>query len=197
MDCSVLRTFVINHEPIELIDVRSKNEFGAMHIPGAESLPFGEPAAPGIFRRLRPTRERVCVIAADGRARASLATGTLRSAGCVNAVPVDGGMKDWVARGFSVRQKRIAANVRAYLARVALSVMAAAAAAALHDLKLAALFLAIAGVLLLKVKFSQRRRMRQSAGLRPKHVKKDFGRPNTPASQKETPRDDQNARTTW
>src|SRR5213596_1320817 len=152
MDCSVLGTLVINHEPIELIDVRSKNEFGAMRIPGAESLPFGEPAAPGIFRRLRPTRERVCVIAA---------------------------------------------NVRAYRARVALSVMAAAAAAALHDLKLAALFLAIAGVLLLKMKFSQRRRMRQSAGLGPKHVMKDFGRPGTPASQKETPRDDQNARTTW
>src|SRR5947208_2788496 len=136
---------------------------------------FGEPAAPGIFRRLRPTRERVCVIAADGRARASLATGTLRSAGCVNAVPVDSGMKDWVA---PVRQKRIAANVRAYRARVALSVMAAAAAAALHDLRLAALFLAIAGVLLLKVKFSQRIRMRQGAGLGTNHVMKDFGRPN-------------------
>src|SRR5205823_8183838 len=141
------------------------------------------------------TRERVCVIAADGHARASLATGKLRSAGCVNAVPVDSGMKDWVARGFPVRQKRIAANVRAYLARVALSVMAAAAAAALHDLKLAALFLAIAGLLLLKVKFSQRRRMRQSAGL--KHVMKDFDRPNTSTSQKETRRDHQNARTTW
>ena len=195
MDCSILRTLVINHEPIELIDVRSKNEFGAMRIPGAESLPFGELAAPGIFGKLRPTRERVYVIAADGQARASLATGILRSAGCVNAaVPVNGGMKDWVA---PMRQKRIAANVRAYLARVALSVMAAAAAAALHDLRLAALFLAIAGVLLLKVKFSQRRQVRQSAGLGPKHVMKDFGRPNTPASQKETPRDDQNARTTW
>ena len=191
MDCSVLGTLVINHEPIELIDVRSKNEFGAMHIPGAESLPFGELAAPGIFRRLRPTRQRVCVIAADGHARASLATGKLRSAGCVNAVPVDSGMKDWVARGFPVRQKRIAANVRAYLARVALSVMAAAAAAALHDLRLAALFLAIAGLLFLKVKFSQRRRVRQSAGLGRKHVMKDFGRPNTPASQKETRRDHQ------
>ena len=196
MDCSVLGTLVINHEPIELIDVRSKNEFGAMHIPGAESLPFGKLAAPGIFRRLRPTQQRVCVIA-DGHARAGLATGKLRSASCVNAVPVDSGMKDWVARGFPVRQKRIAANVRAYLARVALSVMAAAAAAALHDLKLAALFLAIAGLLLLKVKFSQRRRMRQSAGLGPKHVMKDFDRPNTSTSQKETRRDHQNARTTW
>src|SRR5207247_7734780 len=147
---------------------------------------FGDLAAPGIFRRLRPTGQRVCVIAADGHARAGLATGKLRSASCVNAVPVDSGMKDWVA---PVRQKRIAANVRAYLARVALSVMAAAAAAALHELKLATFFLAIAGVLLLKVKFSQRRRVRQSTGLGPKHVMKDFGTPNTAASQKETRRD--------
>src|SRR5438067_12389613 len=141
-----------------------------MHIPGARSVPFGELAQPRFFPRRRLTTERVYVISAKGHARASLATGILRSAGCVNAVPVNGGMKDWVA---PVRQQRIAANVRAYLARVALSVMAAAAAAALHDLRLAALFLAISGVLLLKVKFSQRRRMRQSAGsagLGPKHV---------------------------
>src|SRR5438094_6229097 len=150
MDCSVLGTLVINHEPIELIDVRSKNEFGAMRIPGAESLPFCELAVPGIFRRLRPTGERVCVIATDSHAQASLATGILRSAGCVNAVPVNGGMKDWVA---PVRQKRIAANVRAYRARVAVSVMAAAAAAALRDLMLAAFFLGFAGFLFAHVKF--------------------------------------------
>src|SRR5437773_10297939 len=40
MDCSVLGTLVINHEPIELIDVRSKNEFGAMHIPGCRITPL-------------------------------------------------------------------------------------------------------------------------------------------------------------
>src|SRR5438067_12724513 len=96
MDCSVLRTLVINHEPIELIDVRSKNEFGAMHIPGAESLPFGELAAPGIFRRLRPTRERACAIGADDHAWRSRATGKLRSGGCVNAGRLGSGMKDRV-----------------------------------------------------------------------------------------------------
>src|SRR5207253_10209628 len=85
MDCSVLGTLVINHEPIELIDVWSKNEFGAMHTPGAESLPFGELAAPGIFRRLRPTTQRVCVIASYGHERASLATGILPSPCCVNS----------------------------------------------------------------------------------------------------------------
>ena len=35
MDCSALETLVVNHEPIELIDFRSKNEFDEMHIPRA------------------------------------------------------------------------------------------------------------------------------------------------------------------
>src|SRR5438876_7383642 len=154
MDCSVLGTLVINHEPIELVDVRSKNEFGAMRIPGAESLPFGELAAPGIFRRLRPTRQRVYVIAADGRARASRATGKLRSAGCVNAVPVDGGMKDWVARGFPVRRTRFSLRVPApFTAGVALPVMATCTAIALHEIMVATLLAAIAGLLLLKANF--------------------------------------------
>jgi len=107
MDCSSLRMSVINHEPIELIDVRSRNEFAAMHIPGARSVPFGELAARRIFRRRRLTKERVYVISADGHTGASLATGLLRSAGCVNAVPVDGGMKDWVAPGFSSAAQEI------------------------------------------------------------------------------------------
>jgi hypothetical protein len=38
MDCSALGMLVVNHEPIKLIDVRSKNEFAAMHIPGARSV---------------------------------------------------------------------------------------------------------------------------------------------------------------
>ena len=106
MDCLALETLVVNHEPMELIDVRSREEFAAMHIPGARSVPFRELAATRIFRKRRPTTERVYVISAGGHTRASLATGILRSAGCVNAVPVDGGMKDWLARGFPLQRKR-------------------------------------------------------------------------------------------
>src|SRR2546429_8515627 len=106
MDCSALETVVVNHDPIKLIDVRSKKEFAVMHIPGARSVPFDELAAARIFRRGRATTERVYVVSAGGHARASLATGILRSAGCANAVPVDGGMKDWLARGFPLQRKR-------------------------------------------------------------------------------------------
>jgi rhodanese-related sulfurtransferase len=170
MDCSALGKLVVNHEPIELIDVRSKKEFAAMHIPGARSLPFGELAAPSIFRRRRPTTERVYVISAEGRARASLATGMLRSAGCVNAVPVSGGMKDWVARGFPVRRKRFSPKIPANLtAGAALPVMAACVAVVLHEIVVATLLAAIAGLLLLKANFLSRTRGRKSAGLELTH----------------------------
>jgi len=106
MDCSDLDALVINRQPIELIDIRSKDEFTEMHIRGARSLPFRELTTPGLYRRLHPTTQVVCVISSDGQARASLATGILRSAGCVNAVVLEGGMKDWTAQGFPVFQKR-------------------------------------------------------------------------------------------
>ena len=155
MDCSTLGMLVANHEPIELIDVRSKSEFASMHIPGARSLPFGELVKPAIFRTQRLTKERVYVISADGHAEASLATGVLRSAGCVNAVPVDGGMKDWVARGLPLR-KTSSFTAESYLiGGAALSALATCVAAALHNITVAALFLAIAGLMLLKAKFSR------------------------------------------
>jgi rhodanese-related sulfurtransferase len=170
MDCWALEKLVVNHEPIELIDVRSKKEFAAMHIPGARSLPLGELAAPRIFRRRRLTTKRVYVISADGHARASLATGMLRSAGCVNAVPVDGGMKDWVARGFPVRRKKFSPKIPANLSTgAALPVMAACVAVALHEILVAALLAAIAGLLLLKANFLSRTRRRKSAELELTH----------------------------
>jgi rhodanese-related sulfurtransferase len=172
MDCSALGTLVVNHEPIELIDVRPKKEFAAMHIPGARSVPFGELAATRIFRRRRPTTERVYVISAGGHARASIATGILRSAGCVNAVPVDGGMKDWVARGIPLQHKRFSISRAAdFIARAALPMMGAGVAVALREFTAAALLFAIAVVLNLRPNSSPPRR-RQRAGRGLTHVMK-------------------------
>jgi rhodanese-related sulfurtransferase len=167
VDCLALETLVVNHEPIELIDVRSRKEFAAMHIPGARSVPFGELATTKIFRTGRPTTERVYVISAGGHARASLATGILRSAGCVNAVPVDGGMKDWVARGFPLQRKRFSISSAAdFIPRAALPLMGAGVALVLREFTAAALLLAIAGVLILRPNSSPpRRRQRRGRGL--------------------------------
>jgi rhodanese-related sulfurtransferase len=178
MDCSALGTLVDNHEPIELIDVRSKKEFAAMHIPGARSVPFGELAATKIFRRRRPITERVYVISAGGHARASLATGILRSAGCVNAVPVDGGMKDWVARGFPLQRKRSSiSRAQVFIATAALPIMGAGVAVALREFMAAALLFAIAAVPNLRPNFSPPRR-RQRAGRGLTHVMKAACIPN-------------------
>ena len=171
MDCSALGALVANHEPIELIDVRSKNEFAAMHIPGARSLPFDELAAPRVFQGQRLTTERVYVISADGLATASLATGMLRSAGCVNAVPVDGGMKDWVARSLPVRGKRFFPWVpNSLTAGALLPVMAAGVALLRDETVIAALLAAIAGLLLLKANLLWRTRGQENTGLDLNHV---------------------------
>ena len=177
VDCSELKTLIINHEPIELIDVRSKNEFAAAHIPGARSLPFSELAAPKIFRRAHPTKQTICIISDGGDVRASLATGILRSAGYLNAIPLDGGMKDWMARGFPVRRKRFSTKARPYLRTSALPVMAAVAAAALNEPIVAALLLAIAAVLLFTPKSSRGKRVRQSSWIVRKHAFESFSWP--------------------
>ena len=179
MDCSALGVLIVNHEPIDLIDVRTKNEFAAMHIPGARSLPLGELVTPKIFRSRRLTTERVYVISEDGHAQASLATGILRSAGCVNAIPVDGGMKDWIARGLPVRRKRTSLGVPAYLnTGAALPVTAACVALALHEITVAALLSGISGLLLLKANFLSRTRERESGGTEPSRVIKARRMPN-------------------
>ena len=178
MDCSALGTLVVNHEPIELIDVRSKKEFAVMHIPGARSVPFDELAAGRIFRRRRATTEHVYVVSAGGHARASLATGILRSAGCVNAVPVDGGMKDWVAQGFPLQRKKSSiSRAQVFIATAALPIMGAGVAVALREFIAAALLFAIAAVLNLRPNFSPPRR-RQRAGRGPTHVMKAACIPN-------------------
>ena len=156
MDCSTLETLIENHEPIELIDVRSKNEFAAMHISSAQSLPFAELAAPRISLRPRLTTERVCVIS-DDRASASLATGILRSPGCVDAVVVDGGMKAWAAQGFPVLRKKLFSKVSRFLNTGAiLPGTAAVLALARHEMVVAVLLLMIVAALVLKANFFAR-----------------------------------------
>ena len=174
VDYSVLKALMMNHEPIEVIDVRSKNEFAAGHIPGARSLPFDELAAPRIFERLRPSKQVICVVSDRGHVRAGLATGIFRSAGCLNAVPLVGGMKDWMDRGLPVRRKRLPASTRDYLRASALPVIAAATAAALHEFVVATLLLAIAGVLLLTLKSPRGKRVRKTSRIGRRRDMKSF-----------------------
>jgi len=161
-DSSVLETLLFSHEPIEIIDIRPKAEFAAMHIRGAQSLPFRELTMPGLFRRIHATAKPICVISAGSDAQASLAVGILRSAGCVNAIALRGGMKDWIARGLPVWRREFGGKLRAYVARAIFVIMAAVAAALLHQVVVSGLLLTIAVVLVIGAAISGR-------GRRPKH----------------------------
>ena len=59
-----------------------------------------------------------------------------------NAVPVDGGMKDWVARGFPLQRKRPSISSAAdFIPRAALPLMGAGVALVLREFTAAALLL--------------------------------------------------------
>jgi len=101
MDPVTLEMLIEHHQPLDLIDIRSKNEFAEMHIPGARSLPLAERTEGYIFRPLPLTNERVYVVS-DDRGSASLAAGILRASSGTDAVVVDGGMTAWIRQGFPV-----------------------------------------------------------------------------------------------
>lgn len=114
VDCSTLGTLLGNGEPIDLIDIRSKNEFSTMHIPGARSFPFPQLARPRSFQKRQRTEQPIYIIG-DDRVQASLATGILGSCGFANAIVVDGGMKAWLALGFPVLRNDSSAAVSSLL----------------------------------------------------------------------------------
>jgi len=116
----------------------------------------------------------------------------------VNAVPVDGGMKDWVARGFPVRRKKFSLKIPANLtAGAALPVMAACVAVMLHEIIVATLLAAIAGLLLLKANFLSRTRGRKSAGLELTHGIKDPRMHNDAGLVERETHERQNAYAAW
>ena len=73
-DGSTLETLLENYASVDLSDIRSKQKFAAMHIPGARSVPLAKLAEARMFRRVRAMTDRVHVIS-DDRGRASLACG--------------------------------------------------------------------------------------------------------------------------
>ena len=88
-DCSMLEILIECHEPVDLIDIRSKKQFSVMHIPRARSVPFSELAKPKHFLKWRRTSAPIYVVA-DDRVKTSLALGILRACGYQNAT-------DWMA----------------------------------------------------------------------------------------------------
>jgi rhodanese-related sulfurtransferase len=118
MDCATLETLIENHEPVNLIDIRTKKEFRQMHIIGARSVPFATLASPKGFLRYHRTNEQIYVVS-DDQVRASLATGILRASGYINAMVIEGGMNAWLALGFPVWRQRLSLPLPNLLSAIA------------------------------------------------------------------------------
>ena len=101
-----LAALIDKRQPLDLIDVRTKQEFQSFHIRGAQSFPLRELSAAKLLQgRKREATEPLYIIC-NNHIRASLAAGMLTGAGCRQAVVVDGGMESWVREGLSVVCKR-------------------------------------------------------------------------------------------
>jgi rhodanese-related sulfurtransferase len=101
-----LATLIDNCEPLDLIDVRTENEFKSFHIARARSVPLKKLSAPKVLQDRKLAATEPLYIIGDGRVRASLAAGILIGGGCRQAVVVDGGMDAWISQGLSVVSKK-------------------------------------------------------------------------------------------
>ena len=101
-----LATLIDNREPLDLIDVRTEQEFKSFHIAGARSVPLKKLSAPKVLQDRKRAATEPLYIIGDGRVQASLAAGILTGGGCGQAVVVDGGMDVWMSEGLSVVRKK-------------------------------------------------------------------------------------------
>lgn len=101
-----LATLIDNREPLDLIDVRTKEEFNSFHIAGARSAPLKKLSAPKVLQDRKSATTEPLYIIGNGRVRASLAAGILTGGGRCQAVVVDGGMDAWISQGLSVVSKK-------------------------------------------------------------------------------------------
>jgi rhodanese-related sulfurtransferase len=164
IDCLTLDTLIENHEPLDLIDIRSKKEFAEMHIPGARSLPLAELTEAHIFRPRPLTNEHVYVVSGS----ASLVAGILRACSGVDAVVVEGGMKAWTAQGFPVLRHGFSLKLprldRSRLLKMSACLLALGMVVALilNEVLIAILLLSNAAILLLQARFLEPRPIERS-----------------------------------
>jgi rhodanese-related sulfurtransferase len=108
---SAMAALIDKRQPLDLIDVRTKQEFRSFHIRGARSFPLRELLAAKLLRGRKREATEALYIICNNRVRASLAAGMLTGAGCRHPVVVDGGMNTWVRQGLPVVRKKPFWNV--------------------------------------------------------------------------------------
>ncbi|MDA1127094.1 MAG: rhodanese-like domain-containing protein [Chloroflexi bacterium] len=86
-----------DQESVYLIDVRTVEEFNAMHIPGFRSFPGGQ--AVQRSDDVAVVKNATYVFCCDGKARATITASLYRQMGHENVFAVDGGVPAWQASG--------------------------------------------------------------------------------------------------
>jgi len=128
MNAVRLSTILLEDATVRLLDVRTPGEFENAHISGAYNVPLdllGEHA-----KDVRMAPGPVVLICQSGQ-RASRAESLLRGAGLANVHVLEGGMKDWQARGMPVKRVRARISLERQVRIVAGALAASGGVAAL------------------------------------------------------------------
>jgi len=88
-------------EPVSLIDVRSVDEYNAVHVPGATLIPLNT-----LMARVHefPKQGDVFVICRSGARSAQAADYLSRQCGHRNLINIDGGTMAWLQAGYPVEE---------------------------------------------------------------------------------------------
>jgi rhodanese-related sulfurtransferase len=86
---------LIDKRDVELIDVRPKKDFKAVHALGARSIPLSRFEPHSILAHRELDRRAPLYIMSRERALASLAACSLAGAGLAEPIVVDGGIQEW------------------------------------------------------------------------------------------------------
>jgi rhodanese-related sulfurtransferase len=97
-------------KPVEIVDIRPRDEFEKVHIEGAHSIPSAELSAEMLFcaRELSPIEP--LYLTSNSGALAQLTACDLERQGLDNVVIVSGGMHLWLKNGLPVVRHRIASD---------------------------------------------------------------------------------------
>ena len=98
---------VAGKDGLQVVDVRSPEEWSGGHLPGAIHIPLAQ--LPDRFRELDVTAP--IVVHCRGGGRSSIATSFLKSQGASDISNLTGGFDEWVAEGFEVESGESEKNV--------------------------------------------------------------------------------------
>ncbi|MBL8866090.1 MAG: sulfurtransferase [Planctomycetia bacterium] len=87
-------------EKLTLVDVREESEYAAGHVPGA--IHIGKGVMERDVEAKIPDPNTEVILYCGGGFRSALAADNLQKMGYTNVISMDGGWRDWTARGLPV-----------------------------------------------------------------------------------------------